>query len=500
MDAVTQLDNDWLLNIQRKLYQWSKGNIRKPHDDLWNWITDSRNLRLAFRRVATNKGSETPGIDKMTAKKIVEKIGTDVFIKNLREKLRAQAYEPAPVRRKLIPKPGKRGQYRGLGIPTIEDRVVQCAIKQIIEPIFEPRFLHVSNGFRPARAVRDAVELIRGVISARQKDDRGRWIKPPYQWVIEGDIKSCFDNIDHHQLMNRVRQSVADLKVNRLILKFLKAGVLAEENFFRTDSGTPQGGILSPLLANIALGVIEERYARWAAANKKNGEPSKAPRTLADQNRQKDRACGKSVFYPVRYADDFVILCSGAKENVLAEKEKLAEFLQKELGLQLSQEKTKVSSLSDGFDFLGHRIRQDWNTQWGVITRAFVPPEKKRHFRGRIRQLTRVNSLDKSLENLLQKLNPIIRGWGNFYRHTTRAHQTFESMDRFMFWRIYGWLEKKYPHSGKRAIYRRFRKRGGLRDAHSWADGELYCARMYEIKRGRWDPSQRKLPKYMFLD
>ena len=152
MDKVFQSDQDWLLDIQRKLYQWGGKNPNEPYRDLWNWVIDPRNLRLAFKRVSTNRGRSTPGVDGVTSRKI-QANGEEAFLVNLRVRLKQKTYQPSPVRRKWIPKPGKPGQRRGLGIPTIEDRVIQSAIKQVVEPIFEARFLQVSFGFRPGRAV-----------------------------------------------------------------------------------------------------------------------------------------------------------------------------------------------------------------------------------------------------------------------------------------------------------------------------------------------------------
>lgn len=264
VDSDYQADKAWLLGVQRKLYQWSREHPDESYRELWNWITDPRNLRCAWHRVAANKGKRTPGIDGNTVGSIRREIGEQAYLEELRNALRQGAYAPSPSRRKLIPKPGKPGQFRALGIPTVTDRVVQGAVKQLLEPIVEARFRHVSYGFRPGRGCHGALEHIRMALRPRRvsKAD-GLRHETPYQWVIEGDIKSCFDEIDHHLLMQRVRKHCADQQVNRLLVQFLKAGALSEEQFLRTDAGTPQGGIISPLLANIALGLIEERYERW---------------------------------------------------------------------------------------------------------------------------------------------------------------------------------------------------------------------------------------------
>lgn len=488
MDTACQSQTvDWLLNIQRKLYQWSKKYPDEPYRDLWNWVIDPRNLERALGRVESNTGRNTPGVDGITCRMIQEEIGRETFIFNLRQKLKKGTYAPQPVRRRWIPKPGKPDQRRGLGIPTVEDRVVQGAIKQIIEPIFEARFLHVSFGFRPGRAVRDAIELIRGTTQNGKRDEQGKRITTPYPWIIEGDIQACFDHISHHALMKRLRRAISDRKANRLILAFLKAGILEEGKFFTTDEGTPQGGILSPLLANIALGVIEERYRKWLDPIKNKGA----------LRRQKDRYHSRAIFYPIRYADDFIILCSGTQEEARREKERLARYLKRRIGVSLSLEKTKVTALSEGCDFLGHRIRQIQHNSWGYYTQAFAPPDRQKRLRDRIRAITQLKTTGRSLGDLLSWLNPILQGWSQFYRHTTQAKKVFHKMDTFLFWRIYGWLMRKHPKSGKRAIYAKYMRRCGKHPVIRWSDGDQHCVKLGQTPCERWSPKSRKLPRYM---
>jgi len=490
VDAITRSDWAWLLDIQSKLYQWSKANPEEPYRDLFNWICDPRNLRVALRRVAKNKGRNTPGVDGMTMARMRREIGEETFLTTLRRRLRAREYNPSPVRRKWIPKPGKPGKFRGLGIPTIEDRVVQSAIKQIMEPIFEARFLQVSHGFRPGHAVRDAVEHIRMYLRRRYRDERGKSQKSHYQWVLEGDIKNCFDQIGHHALMERLRKGVTDRRVTRLINRFLKAGIMEDLKFSWTWRGTPQGGILSPLLSNIALSVIEERYRRWV-----HPYPSKNPYSLARHNRYKDSEKGRPVFVPIRYADDFILLCIGRKEQIKAEQRELEILLNRELGLTLSKEKTKITKITDGFDFLGHRIQLRWNPQFGWARCALVPPDRKTAFRHKVKAITR-NTEHWPLEWVLKRLNPIIRGWGNFYRHNTWAWKTFNRLDYYVFLRLVRWLKKKHPKATRRFLRGRYYRRGGTTQALRWCDGSTYCEKLVDIKRGRWDMKKRKKPLY----
>ena len=167
VDSDYQAEQAWLLGVQRKLYQWSWENPTEPYRDLWNWVTDPRNLRCAWRSIATNKGKRTSGVDGETVESIVSRLGVDAFLDGLRNELRQRSYCPSPARRVWIPKRGKPGKFRPLGIPTVADRVVQCAVKQVLEPIFEARFWHVSYGFRPGRGCHGALEHIRQTIMPR---------------------------------------------------------------------------------------------------------------------------------------------------------------------------------------------------------------------------------------------------------------------------------------------------------------------------------------------
>ena len=337
MDTGRQADEGWLLDIQRKLYEWSQGNPGEAYRDMWNWVTDPRNLRCAWRRVASNIGRRTPGIDGETVESIARRQGVLLFLEGLRQELRNGSYRPAPARRKWIPKPGKPGKYRPLGIPTVKDRVVQSAVLNIIEPVFEADFAHTSYGFRPGRGCHGALEHIRRAIQPMRRGEDGRRTTPPYQWAIEGDIKGCFDHIDHHLLMDRVRLHIRDRKVTRLITSFLKAGVLEDMSFLRTDAGTPQGGIISPLLCNVALSVIEQHYARWVDRNREAGASRHVDGVRAAAwARGLDRKQGRPVFLPIRYADDWVVLVSGSLDAAQEEKQLLEGYLKETTGLELS--------------------------------------------------------------------------------------------------------------------------------------------------------------------
>ena len=304
MYVASQSDKDWLRSVQQKLYTRSRNDLDYVFDKLWGLITDPCNLRIALERVARNKGHRTAGVDGVTVRRIVRE-GGDEFLRQLRIELRAGSYRPQPVRRVLIPKIGQPGKFRPLGIPTVKDRVVQAAMKHVLEPIFEADFYPISYGFRPGKGVHGALEHLRLLLRPRQTRSTAE-TRLPYQWAIEGDIKGCFDHIDHHGLMIRIRRRVSDSKVSRLIVAFLKAGVLSREQFSLSEAGTPQGGILSPLLANIALSAIEERYERhvWPRRTPTIRTDAAEIQKRAMSFRSADRRRGEIVCFPIRYADD----------------------------------------------------------------------------------------------------------------------------------------------------------------------------------------------------
>lgn len=496
--AASQSDKDWLLNVQRKLYARSTEDLDYVFCKLWGLVTDERNLRIAVARVTRNRGSRTAGVDGLTMRKVLIN-GVDAFVADARAELRSGAYRPSPVRRVMIPKNGQPGKFRALGIPTVRDRVVQAALKNILEPVFEADFYPTSYGFRPGRSAHGALEHLRCLLRPREagpEDER----RLTYQWAIEGDIKACFDNIDHHALMVRLRRRVGDPKVSRLVLAFLKSGILSEQQFTRSEAGTPQGGILSPLLSNIALGVLDERYSRhvWPRRMRypnRNGWT----KTLTSAEKIAARAVSKRkddlsvrrvpIAVPIRYADDFIILIAAptgpeqfeqAREVAMREKEELAALLKSELGLELSETKTLVTPVTEPMRFLGHTVRVRPHPVKGIMVVATLVPRDASHkLRERIKDLFRNVTFGKSLADRLQNLNPLLKGWSNFYCHAWGAKRVFASLDHYVWWTILRWLRKKHRHVSMATLVRRYGKRsrtGGL----YWRDGEVepfYMAR-----------------------
>lgn len=481
MYVAPQLDRSWLQSEQKRLHARSRENPDYVFRKLWGLMTDPRNLRVALARVARNRGRRTAGVDGVTVAMVLND-GADAFVQQLRRELRAGSYRPSPVRRVLIPKAGQPGKFRPLGIPTVTDRVVQAAMKNILEPVFEADFYPVSYGFRPGKSVHGALEHLRLLLRPRPAG-ANRERRLPYQWAIEGDIKGCFDNIDHHGLMLRLRRRIGDPKVARLVVAFLKAGILSETQFLRSASGTPQGGILSPLLANIALGAIEERYERhvWPRRTPTLVTDEKRIQVRARQSRDIDRRRGRAVFFPVRYADDFIILVAappgpGQHDRAAAaaahEKAALAATLKEQLHLELSEAKTLVTPVTRVLRFLGHHVLvRPHPRHGGMVSTAVIPKDRSQRLRELIKDLFGRDTLRSSLEERLRKLNPMLRGWCNFYRHAWGASRVFRAMDNYVWWTILRWLRKKHNRVSMKALRSRYGWHRPARRSLKWRDG-----------------------------
>jgi RNA-directed DNA polymerase len=452
-----------VVEMQAKLHRWAAADAGRRFDDLFNFVHDPATLTIAFARVAGNQGANTPGVDGLTVAAVDEQIGVPGFLDDLRAQLKAGTFRPLPVRERTIPKPGGSGKVRRLGIPTIADRVVQAAVKLVLEPIFEADFMPVSYGFRPMRRAHDAIAEI------HMFGSRG------YQWVLDADIEACFDSIDHTALMDRVRRRVKDKRVLALVKAFLKAGVLTEHGDREdSDIGTPQGGILSPLLANIALHVLDEHVmAPW--------QPDGAMGTR--HRRHARRGKGLPTWRIVRYADDFVVLVHGSRDDVEHLREDIAGVLAP-LGLRLSPAKTRIVHMSEGFDFLGFRIqwkRKRGTNHWYVYT--FIADRPLQSVKSKIRALTnRLSQADPA--RILRRINQIQRGWANYFRHAVCKH-TLNYLRHFVNWRVFRWLMKLHRWKWK-DVRRRFTLPNG-RWLPLSADGvELFNIASVRVTRYRY--------------
>jgi len=400
--------------MQAKLHRWAAADPGRRFDDLFNFVHNPATLIVAFARVAGNQGANTPGTDGVTAAWVEEQVGVPRFLDDLRAALKDGSFRPLPVRERLIPKPGGSGKLRKLGIPCIADRVVQAALKLVLEPIFEADFKPCSYGFRPKRRAQDAIAEIHFY------GTKG------YRWVLDADIEAAFDNCSHSAVMDRVRARVKDKRVLALVKAFLKAGVLTELGEHRdTLTGTPQGGILSPLIFNIAMTALDEHLmAPWEAGGMMSTRPIRATR----------RRKGLPNWRFVRYADDFAVLVDSTGQHTEALRDQIATVLAT-LGLRLSESKTRVVHMSEGFSFLGFRIqwrRKRGTSKWHVYT--FIDDRPVRSVKTKIRALTRRTS-QLDLGYVLTRLNQVMHGWANYFRHAV-AKNVFSMLDNFAWWRV----------------------------------------------------------------
>ena len=441
-EAVLYQAERRVLKIQTKLYQWSCADSGRRFDDLFNLVADPAFLLVAWDRVRGNRGAKTAGVDRRTASSITLYVGVEDFLDGLRSALKDRSFRPLPVRERMIPKPG--GKKRRLGIATITDRVVQASLKLVLEPIFEAEFFPCSYGFRPNRRAHDAVAEVRHFTSHS------------YEWIVEGDIKACFDEIDHTVLMDRVRRRIGDKRVLTLVKAFLKAGILGEDGLLRgNDTGTPQGSILSPLLSNVALSVLDEFAAQ---------EPG-GPHTTRVE-RAKRRRHGLPNHRLIRYADDWCLAISGSRSDAEALKEKITRILAA-MGLRLSQDKTLITHIDQGLDFLGWRIqrrRKRGSNQHYVYT---YPAKKAlRAVTGKVKTLCRQVGTDQSLDALLLRLNPVLRGWCGYFRPGV-SFATFAYLGHYTWFRVWHWLRRKHPRATWKEIRRRYFRDGSWPTSHN---------------------------------
>jgi RNA-directed DNA polymerase len=407
-----------VLEIQTKLHHWATDDPDRRFDDLFNLVADPAFLLVAWDRVRGNKGARTAGVDGKTARYIEAAQGVEVFLDKLRSQVKDRSFTPVPVRERMIPK--ANGKLRRLGIPTVADRVVQASLKLLLEPIFEADFLPCSYGFRPKRRAHDAIAESRFLASYS------------YEWVVEGDIEACFDTIDHAALMDRVRRRVGDKRVLVLVKAFLKAGILTEGGSLKDSStGTPQGGILSPLLANIALTVLDEYVA------KRPGGPSTTPARRVGRLRR-----GEPNLRLVRYADDFLVLVAGTREHCEVLREEVAAVLAP-MGMRLSMEKTRITHIDEGLDFLGWRIQR--HRKRGTDRQyVYTYPAKKsvRTVARKIKTVCRTD-VNQPLPVLLRQLNPMLRGWCAYFRPGVSS-ATFQFLRQLVWGQAIRWIRRKH--------------------------------------------------------
>lgn len=389
-------------NLRQRIFRASRENNLKKVRSLQKLMLRSCSNTLKSVRQVTqeNKGKYTAGVDGIVATTVTER---NALVNSL---VTDQPWRASPVRRVHIPRAS--GKLRPLGIPTVRDRAMQARVKNALEPFWEARFEPCSYGFRPGRGCHDAIARIYNVATPVRRR----------KWVLDADIKGAFDNIDHECLLN----VIGEFPARELIRQWLKAGYMERGAFHDTESGTPQGGVISPLLANIALHGME------AAVGVKYI-------TRGDN-------VGKRCL--IRYADDFVVFCE-SEEDARRARTELLDWLAVR-GLVLSKEKTRIRHLSDGFDFLGFNIRQYRAPETRRGWKLLIKPSRKsvKSLKARlIREWRGLNG--QNITAVLTRLNPIIRGWSNYYRGVV-SKRLFAQLDRWTFAKEVQWVRRAHPY------------------------------------------------------
>lgn len=395
---------------------------------------------LAVKRVTENRGANTSGVDGITWNTPKQKMRASL-------ELNRRRYQTRPLRRIYIPK--RNGQMRPLSIPTMKCRAMQALHKLGLEPIVETLADHNSYGFRPKRSTADAIEQCFNALARKNSA----------QWVLEGDIKSCFDRIDHEWLLANVPMD------KQILRKWLNAGYIEGGDFHETLEGTPQGGVISPCLLTMTLKGLETTLKKLCPLSRKH--PNKINLIV--------------------YADDFIV--TGASKDILESQVKPAiESFLKERGLELSSTKTKITHIDDGFDFLGFNVRK-------YKGKLLITPAKDRMkgFLANIGDLIKKNSTAKT-EILIRQMNPKIRGWANYYRHVV-ATRTFSKVDSVIFEAIWRWAKRRHPTKSSRWVQKKY---FCTHRADRWTffapiidkDRKSYCLNLF---KARWTPIRRHI-------
>ncbi|MFO0812096.1 MAG: group II intron reverse transcriptase/maturase [Gemmatales bacterium] len=399
---------------------------------------------LAVKRVTENRGKNTPGIDRAIWRTPGQKMKAI-------QQLQQHGYQAKPLRRVYIPK--SNGKQRPLGIPTMKDRAMQALYLLALDPCAETTADRSSYGFRVGRSCADALNKCYILLGKSTSAN----------WILEGDIRACFDRISHEWLMQKVPLE------KRILQKWLKAGYLEKEFFHHTEEGTPQGGIISPVLSNLVLDGLEDRLR----------EVFPKPKTKSQPNR----------VYLVRYADDFII--TGDSQELLRDQVKpLVEKFLKERGLELSREKTKITSIQQGFDFLGQTIRKYHGK---FLTRP--SKESVKRLLTKVRGMTR-KYCSATPGHLIVLLNPIIRGWANYHRWAA-SKETFVSIDHMIFCALWRWARRRHSNKSGRWVMEKYFHHSGNRHWVFVGEVETTGESMKEVRLFR--ASDKVVARYIHI-
>lgn len=443
---------DWI-NAHKTVRRLQARIVKATREGKWGRVKALQHLLthslsakvVAVRKVTENRGNKTAGVDKATWSTPEEKSAAVMSLKR-------RGYHPQPLRRIYIPK--ANGKLRPLGIPTMKDRAMQALYLLALEPVAETTADPNSYGFRPGRSTADAREQLHTLLA----QVRGA------QWVVEGDIKGCFDNISHEWM-------IANIPMDKVILqKWLKSGYMEQGAFHNTESGTPQGGIISPVLANMVLDGLEKTILK------------KFPNAIrvTDPETRKQRRDGFRKVHVVRYADDFIV--TAATEQLAEEILSVVRTFMAERGLELSPEKTKITHIDAGFDFLGWNVRKYDGT-------LLIKPSKKniKNFMDKVRNIIKSNGTAEQWW-LIKKLNPVITGWTDYHKVAV-ASEVFCHADNAIWQSLWKWARRRHPKKMNPWIKDKYFPRIGLNNwvfntgEHSEVKAELRLARAVKIVR-----------------